>query len=133
LPAGPNRTAFGATQYVTFFMRRTAVSKFDISVTGTYSGMWVKLPTLSDLYTASANGWYSMSTIYGGSGKPGDQAGANGSLGVALGSVASGTGTWTCTFGTLSSTDSANNIIMVRFKLTAGQSITALSFVPATR
>ena len=133
LPAGPNRVMYDSNQYITFMFRRTAVSKFDISVTGSYDQMWVKLPGLSETYTSTQNGWYSMKTLYGGAGIPGNQGGANGSLGCALGAVASGSGSWTATFGTLSSTNSANNIILVRFKLSAGQSITALSFVPATR
>lgn len=133
LPVGPNRSSYNASQYVTFMVRRTAVSKFDISVTGTYAGLWVKLVGVSEAYTESANGWYTMSTLYGGAGKPGDINGANGSLGCALGATASGTGSWTATFGTLSSTDATSNIILVRFKLTAGQSISALSFIPATR
>jgi hypothetical protein len=131
LPAGPTLTTQNATQYVTFFMRRTAVSKFDIVVTGTYAGMWVKAVGLTEANTVSANGWYSMFTSYAGAGFPGDTNGANGSLGCALGGVATGTGTGvgvTATFGTLSTTNATNNIIMVRFKLTAGQSITALSF-----
>lgn len=133
LPAGPNRATYDSNQYITFMFRRTAVSKFDISVTGSYDQMWVKLPGLSETYTSTQNGWYSMKTLYGGAGIPGNQGGANGSLGCALGAVANGSGSWTATFGTLSSTNSANNIILVRFKLSAGQSITALSFVPATR
>ena len=134
LPVGPNLTTQNATQYVTFAFRRTAASKFDISVTGTYAGMWVKLPGLTESKTASANGWYTMSVLYGGAGFPGDQGGANGSLGCALGIVAGGgSGSFTSTFGTLSSTNSSNNLVLVRFKLTAGQSITALSFIPATR
>jgi hypothetical protein len=132
LPAGPNLTSQNATQYVTFFFRRTAVSKFDINVTGSYAGMWVKAVGLTEQYTTSANGWYSMGTSYAGSGFPGDKSGANGSLGCALGGTASGSGSFTCTFGTLSSTNATNNIIMVRFALTAGQSITALSFINAT-
>lgn len=133
LPVGPNRSTYGADQYVTFLVRRTAVSKFDINVTGSYAGLWVKLVDESEQYTATANGWYTMKTLYGGAGMPGDINGANGSLGCALGAIANGSGSWTCTFGTLSSTNAANNNILVRFKLTAGQSITALSFVPATR
>lgn len=133
LPVGPNLSAQAATQYVTVAFRRTAVSKFDISVTGSYAGMWVKLPGLTDDKTTTANGWYSMSTLYGGAGFPGDANGGNGSLGCALGQVASGNGSFTATFGTLSSTNSSNNLILVRFKLTAGQGISALSFVPATR
>jgi hypothetical protein len=133
LPVGPNLTTQAGDQFITVAFRRTAVSKFDISVTGSYAGMWVKLPGLTDDKTTAAGGWYSMSTLYGGAGYPGDTNGGNGSLGCALGSVASGTGSFTATFGTLSSTNASNNLILVRFKLTAGQSISALSFVPATR
>lgn len=132
LPAGPNLTTQNATQYVTFFFRRTAVSKFNIAVTGTYSGMWVKAVGLTEQYTSSANGWYNMGVAYSGAGYPGDQGGANGSLGCALGGVASGSGSFTATFGTLSSTNATNNIIMVRFKLAANQSISALSFINST-
>ena len=139
LPAGPTLTTQNATQYVTFFMRRTAVSKFDIAVTGSYAGMWVKAVGLTEANTVSANGWYTMGSSYTGSGFPGDTNGGNGSLGCALGGnapVGSGTtpvtGSYTATFGTLSSTNATNNIIMVRIKLTAGQSISALSFVPPT-
>lgn len=133
LPVGPNLSTQNASQYITIALRRTAVSKFDIAVTGTYAGMWVKLPGVTDSKTSTANGWYSMATLYGGAGFPGDTGGANGSLGCALGAVASGSGSFTCTFGTLSSTAAANNLILVRIKLNAGQSISALSFVPATR
>lgn len=132
-PVGPNRSAFAADQYITFLFRRTAVSKFDINVTGSYADMFVKLPGLSEANTTSTNGWLNMKTLYGGAGFAGDTNGANGSLGCALGAVANGSGSWTCTFGTLSSTNSANNLVLVRFRLTAGQSITALSFVPPTR
>lgn len=133
IPAGPDRSGYDADQYVTFMFRRTAVSKFDIKVTGSYSGMYVKLPGLTEANTNTTNGWLNMGTLYGGAGYAGDKNGANGSLGCALGAVANGSGTWTCTFGTLSSTNSSNNLVLVRFKLKAGQSISALSFVPATR
>jgi hypothetical protein len=129
LPAGPNLSSHNATQYVTFMFQRTAVSKFNIDVVGSYAGMWVQMPGLTTQYTSTANGWYNMFAPYNGSGQPGDTNGANGSLGCALAGNATGsTGNFTCTFGTLSSTNSANNIILVRFALTAGQSITSLSF-----
>jgi hypothetical protein len=133
LPAGPNLSSHDATQYVTFLFQRTAVSKFNITVTGSYAGMWVQMPGLTTQYTATANGWYNMFAPYNGSGQPGDTNGANGSLGCALaGNATGGSGSFTCTFGTLSSTNSANNIILVRFALTANQSISALSFVQST-
>lgn len=135
LPVGPNRTGYSSgTQYFTFMFRRTAVSKFDIAVTGTYASIQVKLVGVSESTTTTANGWYSMSSLYSGSGYPGDASGANGSLGCALGSVTTGsTGSFTCTFGTKSSTSATNNIILVRIALTSGQSISAIRIVPATR
>lgn len=134
LPVGPDRsTQTGAGQFICIALRRTAVSKFDIAITGTYTAILVKLPGVTDSNTTTTNGWYNMSTLYGGAGFPGDKNGANGSLGCALGAVASGSGSFTCTFGTLSSTSSANNLILIRIRLSAGQSISALSFVPATR
>ncbi len=48
---------------------------------------------------------------------------------MAFGAVATGSsGTFECTFGTETSSNATNNIVMVRFKMTAGQQITALSF-----
>ena len=47
---------------------------------------------------------------------------------VAFGEIPNGTGDFTCTFGNLSSTSSTNNIILVRFKLTAGDTINRLEF-----
>ena len=37
-------------------------------------------------------------------------------------------GTFTCVFGTESSSNDSNNRILIRWKLTSGQSITAMSF-----
>jgi len=74
-----------------------------------------------------------MTVAYGGSGTPGTQGGANGSNGVALsGTIPTGSAIsnqrYTCTFGDQSSSSATYNNIIVRFKLTSGQSITALSF-----
>lgn len=135
LPVGPNRSTYDAgTQYFTFMFRRTAVSKFDISVNGTFSSINVKLVGVSESTTTSENGWYSMSIPYSGAGFPGNTGGGNGSLGCALGVIASGAaGSYTCTFGTKSTTAATNNIVLVRIALAAGQSISGLSITPATR
>ena len=127
-PVGPNlSTGRTGTQYVTFSFQRDSRSNFNIVVTGTYAGCWVALPGISDL--SSSTQWWNMFIAYGGAGFPGDIGGGNGSLGCASGTVmAGGSGTYLCTFGTKSSTNSTGNNILVRFKLTAGQSITALSF-----
>lgn len=135
LPVGPDRTAYDSgTQYFTFMFRRTAVSKFDIAINGTFATLNVKLVGVSEATTSTENGWYNMKILYSGAGFPGNIGGGNGSLGCALGALASGTpGTYTCTFGTKSTTSATNNIVLVRIGLTAGQSISGLSITPATR
>ena len=127
LPVGPNLSGRGTTQYFTAAFQRDSRSQFNIVVTGTYSGCWVALPGISD--SSSSTQWWNMYIAYSGSGFPGNQNGGNGSLGCASGTVMAGSsGTYLCTFGTKSSTNSTGNNIYIRFKLTTGQSITALSF-----
>lgn len=131
LPVGPNLSSGrNGTQYATFAFNRAVVSQFKINVIGTYSGCWVKLPGVSDsgsISPNSANGWWNAFLPYNGAGVPGNIS--DSSAGIAVGSVMSGaSGSYNVTFGPQSSTNSIGNIILVRFKLTAGQKITALSF-----
>lgn len=130
LPVGPDYSGHTATQYVTFAFQRSAASKFTINVTGTYAGCWVQLPGVSTdtgISPNAANGWWNMYQPYSGAGVPGRAGDPN--AGCALGSVMNGTtNTFVATFGTQSSTNSTGNTIYVRFKLNAGQSITALQF-----
>ena len=73
---------------------------------------------------SSSNGWADMFNEYVGSGVP-----RNIDPGCAYGGVmTSNGGTFTCTFGTESSSNDTNNRILIRWKLTSGQSITAMSF-----
>ena len=141
LPAGPNLSVGrGAAQYFTFKFVRTATSKFDIRFSGTIAGMWIALPG-SVIDTASTlNGWIDASVNYAGSGVPGASiaGGGNGSNGCGLGSTAplntlSTNVSTTCTFGTASSSSTASNEIYVRIKLTAGQTVTALSLQTGSR
>jgi hypothetical protein len=135
LPVGPDRTNYDNTiQYFTFMFRRTAVSKFDIAINGTFASLNVKLVGVSESTTASENGWYSMAIPYSGAGYPGNTGGGNGSLGCALGTIASGNpGSYTCTFGTKSTTAATNNIVLVRIGMVSGNAISGLSITPATR
>jgi hypothetical protein len=131
-PTGPNlSTGRAGSQYFTFKFTRTAVSKFDIAITGTVAGVWVALPGTAINTTSTLNGWVDMSTAYAGSGVPGAGTGGNGSNGCALGGViplnTAINGTYTATLGTASSSSSTNNEIYVRIKLTSGQTVTALS------
>ena len=114
LPAGPNLSVGrSGAQYATFMMRRAAISQFRIAIAGTYAGCWVKLPQYLN--------WWSMFTLYSGAGIP--------TVGCALGTVMSGnSGTFTCTFGQATSSLSPNNLILVRLRLNAGQSVSSLQF-----
>lgn len=131
VPAGPDfSTGRSGAQYFTLSFQRAAVSTFRITVTGTYAGCWVKLPGVSDNSAISpegsaANGWWDATRLYDGIGVPGKTGDAL--RGCALGAVMSGSGTFTITFGTASSTDATGNTIMVRFRLNAGQSISSVS------
>lgn len=131
LPVGPDLSSGrSGAQYATFSFNRTALSTFKIVVTGTYAACWVKLPGVSDNAAISpnaSNGWWDMTKLYDGAGVPGEGDDTN--AGAALGTIMSGSsGTFTATFGTQTSSNSTGNQILVRFKLNAGQTITALSF-----
>lgn len=128
LPVGPNLSVGrSGPQYFTCKFQRSSRSNFKINVTGSYAGCWVALPGISTV--TSSTGWWNMFIAFNGSGFPGNIGGGNGSNGCAEGSVMNGSsGSFLCTFGTKSSTDSINNDIIIRFQLNAGQSITALSF-----
>lgn len=131
LPIGPNySTGRSGAQYVTFSFQRQAVSNFKINVTGTYAGVWIKLPDVSDdngISPNAVNGWWNAGVAYSGAGVPGNPSDAT--AGCAAGAPMLGTsGAYTITFGPETSTNAASNQILVRIRLNAGQSITALSF-----
>jgi hypothetical protein len=135
LPVGADLSGQDPTQYIAFHLRREPLSQFDIQLTAPagIAGCWVELAGISNTY-ATTNGWWDMTLVYQGTGIPGTQGGANGNNGCADG-TAIPTGTtitnqrYTCIFGTgISSATATNNNIVIRFKLTSGQSITALSF-----
>jgi hypothetical protein len=138
LPAGPNLSS-GRTgsQYFTFKIVRTSVSKFDVKWSGTIAGLWVAVPGSVIDSTSSANGWIDMSIAYAGAGIPGANSPGNGSNGCALGGVAplnslQTNKSVTATFGTVSSSSTSTNEIYIRIKLTSGQSVTALSLQTAS-
>lgn len=122
LPAGPNYSGHGASQYFTFVFVRTGVSKFSITYTTStgVAGMWVAMPGTGGTSgtTSTLNKWLSMAI---------DNGSADGAaLGGNFSPAATGTNTVNASFGTLSSSNATNNEIWVRIKLTANQSITAL-------
>ncbi len=126
LPVGPNfSSGRSGTQYFQVLITRGAVSEFKINVTGSYAGCFVCLPENSTWTTglSNTNGWADMSNAYSGAGNPN-----NADNGCALGTLMTGSsGSFTCVFGEESSSN-GNNKILVRFKLTSGQSISTISF-----
>jgi hypothetical protein len=140
LPAGPDLSGQGSSQYFTFKVIRTSVSKFDVKFSGTVAGLWIAVPgSTIDSAANATNGWVDMSTSYAGSGVPGANTGAggNGSDGCALGGVvplnsSQSNQSFTATFGTVSTSSTATNEIYIRIKLTSGQSISALSLESAS-
>ena len=140
LPAGPDLSSGrSGTQYFTFKVVRTSVSKFDVGWSGNIAGLWVALPGSVIDSTSTANGWLDMTVSYAGAGVPGANvaAGGNGSNGSALGGPAPintiQTNKFvTATFGTVSSSSTAMNEIYIRIGLTSGQSVTALSLQAAS-
>ena len=126
LPVGLNLSSGrSGTQYFQVLLTRAAVSEFKIVVTGSYAGCFVCLPENSTWTTglSNTNGWADMFDAYSGAGNPN-----NADNGCAFGTVMSGgSGTFTCVFGEESSSN-GNNKILVRFKLTSGQSISNIRF-----
>ena len=114
-------------QYFQVLFTRTTVSEFNIVVTGTYAGCKVCLPENSSWTTglSNTNGWADMFAAYAGSGVPRNSDPGCAQEGVMNG----GSGTFKCVFGTESSSN-GNGKILVRFKLTSGQSITNIKFSP---
>ena len=127
LPVGPDYSAGrSGAQYYQLQLITPNVSTFNISYTGSIAGCWVCMPDNSTWTTSlsNTNGWADMFNEYIGSGVP-----RNIDPGCAYGGVMDNNGgTFTCTFGTESSSNDTNNRILIRWKLTAGQSITAMSF-----
>lgn len=129
LPAGgPDYSTKDVTQYATFKFSVASKSSITVNITGTYAGLWVALPGISDgagSPNAEGGAWWNAFTLYNGAGLPG-RDGQN--AGCANGAVATGTsGAVSITFGTGSSSSSTGNDVIIRVKLTGTQSITAIS------
>lgn len=124
LPAGPDYSNKLSTQYATFAIQRRNVSLMNIEIEGKYSGLQIALPGLAN-QTLAPNGWMDCFSPYAGYGVPGREVPA----GCALNRAATGgSQTVTATFGYESSSNSTNNVILVRFKLLQGDKITGLRF-----
>ena len=126
LPAGPNLSSGrSGTQYFQFQFIQSSISEFNISYTGALAGCWVCMPDNSTWTTglSATNGWANMFQAYIGAGVPN-----NANPGCSSGGVMdTNGGTFTCTFGSESSSNDSNNRVLIRFKLTSGNSISDIS------
>ena len=128
LPVGPNYSVGrSGAQYYQVLLEQEFISSFKIVVTGSYGGCWVCMPDNPGWNTSlsGTNGWADMFTAYRGSGVP-----TTAEPGCATGTVMSGSsGTFTCTFGTESTSNAGSPFrILIRWRLDAGDSITAMSY-----
>ena len=127
LPSGPNYSSGrSGTQYFQIELIRSNVSEFRISYTGSCAGCFICMPNNSAWTTSlsGTNGWADMFQAYRGAGVP-----TSAEPGCSSGGLMDNNGgTFTCVFGTESSSNDSNNRILIRWKLTSGQSITAMSF-----
>jgi hypothetical protein len=129
LPNGPDYSSHADDQYATFWIQRKNVSQLNIEIEGTFSGLWVMLPGVES-QPLSPNGWLNAFQAYAGWGVPGRENGS----GCAIGRPAfGGSQTVTATFGYESSSNSINNLILVRFRLRDGDAITGLRFSGVAR
>jgi len=127
LPAGPDYSSGrSGTQYFQIELIRSNVSEFNITYTGSAAGCFVCMPDNSAWTTSlsGTNGWADMFQAYRGAGIPTSAEPGCSSGGL----MTSSGGTTTCVFGTASSSNDSNNRILIRWKLTSGQSITGMSF-----
>lgn len=126
-PVGPDLSSRSVDpQYAEFDIRRSAVSQFTINYTGSASGCWVSMPnnTAWQNSLSGTNGWADMFQSYRGSGVP-----TSAEPGCSSGGVMDNDGgSFTCVFGTESSSNDSENRILVRWKLSEGQQITSMSF-----
>lgn len=116
-------------QFFTFYFAKSTLSTFSISITGSYTGLFIGLPGVSDSNAISPNAtggaWYNAFALYDGSGNPG---GTGNGAGCGNGAVASGSsGSVAITLGTQSTTNATNNVVLVRVKLAGSDSISAIS------
>ena len=113
-----------------------AISNFDIDINSNgIAGMWIAAPGTAIDSASGLNGWLECTSQYAGAGVPGSDTGngGNGSDGCAFTSgdrIAASTalsGGYTMTLGSENMSSATANVVLVRIKLTAGQTVTAIS------
>lgn len=132
IPTGPNLGTAPRSntvpQYFTFKTQRTSVGKLNIVISAPngIAGLWFKLPgTNMDTSLSTTNGWSTANSQYADLFNASNQGCAETAV-VPLNTSLSNI-TRTITFGTNNSSNSTNNEIHIRIKLSSGQTITSLS------
>ncbi len=126
-PIGPDLSTRALDpQYAEFEIKRSGVSQFNINYSGSCDGCWVTMPnnTAWQNSLSDTNGWADMFQSYRGTGVPTSAESGCSSGGV----MDNNGGSFTCVFGTESSSNDPENSILIRWKLANGQSITSMSF-----
>ena len=138
LPVSTQNYSIGRSgnQYFQVKFVKAALSGFSITVNGSFSGCWVCLvdnqasPVSNQTWVKDLEGnggWGDMLQRYKGSGVPtSGQPGCASQSDTVIMTNGSNNGTFNCTFGAHSS--GTTGTILVRWKLTSGQSITSMSF-----
>lgn len=124
LPPGPDYTGRPATQYATFIFKRITNS-FTVTFTGSDPAeLYVKLPSIPVMMPNATNGWWNAKVPldFAPGRWPGDTGAGDGCLVQKTGQA------YKISFGSASSANSAENIIMLRIGLTAGQAISNIQF-----
>lgn len=124
LPAGPDFTTKPVTQFISFKIQRIT-NRLKLEILGSYSGVYIKLPGISNDMPNAINGWWDGSKqanhapLYW----PGHPTASDGCLLNATDDVTE------FTFGNISSAYATDNIILIRFVLTGNDEIRSIRIV----
>ncbi len=124
-PVGPDFSGKPTTQYVSFKLQSIS-NRIKLAVRGTYTGLFIKLPGITNEMPNAVNGWWDAT-------KQADHAPlnwpghANASDGCLIN--AEENGELDITFGNISSADSTDNMILVRFVLTGTDEISGIRLI----
>ncbi|MNK84985.1 hypothetical protein D3C87_1048530 [compost metagenome] len=123
-PVGPDFSGKPTTQYVTFKLQSIS-NRIKLAILGTYTGMYIKLPGITNEMPNAVNGWWDAT-------KQADHAPlnwpghANASDGCLINAE---NGEVDLTFGNISSANSTENMILVRFVLTGTDEISGIRLI----
>jgi len=123
-PAGPDYSTKSDTQYISFKTQLKS-NRLRLSIDGTFEGISIMLPGITNEMPNAINGWWNGSkqadfpqTLW-----PGHALASDGCL------VSSSNGIYEFTFGNINSSSATEHMVFIRFELIAGQSISVLQLI----